>query len=114
MRGMDMKIIPESLLNSRNIVKKQKAEEQTPASDGVSRSSDFDKITIGAAEKTGIPDEQFVSQLKKSILAEIQAGASEYKLEGLKKQIALNEYDINVPDITKRIMLDNPEANYES
>lgn len=108
-----MKIVPENLINNRNIVKKQKPEEPKSASDTVSKSSDFDKITIGTAEKTGIPDEQFVSQLKKSILSEIQAGAPDYKLEDLKQQIALNEYDINVPDITKKIMLDSSETSHE-
>jgi len=109
-----MKIIPEHLVNSnRNVIKKQKTDEQKPASDTVSKSSDFDKITIGATQKTGTPDEQFVMQLKKSILSEIQAGASDYKLEGLKQQIALGEYDVNVADITRKIMLDNPEVGYE-
>ena len=109
-----MKIIPENLINSnRNIAKKQQSEEPKPASDGISKPSDFDKMTIGTTQKTGIPDEQFILQLKKSILSEIQAGAPEYKLEDLKQQIALGEYDTNVSDVIRKLTLDNPEANYE-
>ena len=108
-----MKIIPENLINNnRSLLKKQKHDEAKPASEHVSKSSDFDKITIGATQKTGIPDEQFVSQLKKSIIAEIQAGAPEYKLDDLKQQIALDEYDVNVPDIARKILLDN-EVGHE-
>jgi len=109
-----MKIIPESLINSnRNIVRKQGSDGTKTASETVSKSSDFDRITIGANQKTGIPDELFIAQLKKSILSEIQAGAPEYKLDALKQQITLDEYDVNIPDIIRKLLLDNPEANYE-
>ena len=109
-----MKIIPENLINSnRNIVKKQKQDDYKPASDSVSKSSDFDKITIGATQKIGIPDEQFVAMLKKSIITDIQGGAPDYKLDDLKQQIALNEYDVNVPDTIRKMLLDTSEVNYE-
>jgi len=109
-----MKIIPENIINSnRNIVRKQSSDDTKTASETVSKSSDFDRLTIGANQKAGVPDEQFIAQLKKSILADIQAGAPEYKLEGLKQQITLDEYDVNIPDIIRKMLLDNPEASYE-
>jgi len=108
-----MKIIPDSIISgNRNIAKKQSHDDNRPASGTVSKSSDYDKITIGAVQKDGIPDAQFIAQLKKSILADIQAGAPEYKLDDLKQQIALDKYDINVPDVIRKILLDN-EANHE-
>jgi len=108
-----MKIIPESIINSnRNIAKRQNQGENLPSSGSVSKSSDYDKITIGANQKTDLSDAQFVAQLKKGILAELQAGASEQKLEDLKQQIALEKYDVNVPDTIRKILLDN-EVNYD-
>ena len=109
-----MKIVPENIINSnRNIAKKQNVSENRQSPEAAGKASDFDKITIASNEKTGIPDAQFIAQLKKSIMSEIQAGAPEHKLDGLKRQIALDEYDINVPDVVRRIMLDSPEASYE-
>ena len=112
-KGTEMKIIPENMLNSnRNITKKHDSDNKKPAAGAISKSSDYDKVTIGADKKTGLSDAQFVAQLKKGILAEIQAGAPEYKLDDLKQQIALDEYDVNVPDIARKILLDN-EVGHE-
>ena len=109
-----MKIIPENIINSnRSIANKQNASENKQASGVSGKPSDYDKLTIASSEKTGVPDAQFIAQLKKSIMSEIQAGAPERKLDALKRQIALDEYDINIPDVVRKIMLDAPEAIYE-
>lgn len=109
-----MKIVPENIINSnRNIANKQNANESKQAPEASAKSSDYDKLTIASSDKGGVPDAQFIAQLKKGILSEIQAGAPEHKLDGLKRQIALGEYDVNVPDVVRKIMQDNPEASYE-
>jgi len=108
-----MKIIPENILNSnRNIARKQDSGDKKSAVETAFKSSDYDKITIGANQKNDLSDAQFIAQLKKGILAEIQAGAPEYKLEDLKQQIALDKYDVNVPDIARKMLLDN-EVGHE-
>jgi hypothetical protein len=109
-----MKVNPEiAIQNNKSIARKQAANENRQAGETGFKSSDFDKITIASNDKNGIPDAQFIMQLKKSILAEIQAGSPEHKLDDLKQQIALNQYDINIPDIVRKIMPAAPEAGNE-
>ena len=109
-----MKIVPENIINSnRNIVNKKNSNENKPVSETAEKSSDYDKLTIASNEKAGLPDAQFIAQLRKGVMSEIQAGAPEHKLDGLRRQIALDEYDINIPDIVRKLIQDSPEANYE-
>ena len=106
-----MKIIPENIVNNnKNIARKQSPEENKTAPEPGLKASGQDKITIEANQNAEMTDSQFISQLKRSILSEIQAGAPEHKLDDLKKQIALNEYDINIPDIIRKMLLDSQEA----
>ena len=108
-----MKIIPENIINTnKDILRKQPQNKGAAVSENVAKASDYDKITIGSKPDADVTDAQLISQLKKGILAEIQAGAPEHKLAGLKQQIALDEYDVNIPDIIRKIMLD-AEVNYE-
>ena len=109
-----MKIIPESVIKiNRDVSKKQNQGKDTAAFESAPKASVGDKITIGSNQAPALSDAEFIAQLKKTILSEIQAGAPEHKLADLKQQIALDEYDINIPDIVKKIMLDSTEASYE-
>ena len=108
-----MKIIPENIINpNRDIARKQGGGKGSQSSEAAARSS-FDKITIESNQNQGMSDEQLISQLKKSILSDIQTGAPEYKLNDLKQQIALDEYDINLTETIRKIMFGNPEVPYE-
>ena len=109
-----MKIIPENIINNiRNITRKQNPVENQSRAEAALKTAGRDEIIIAANLNTEISDEQFIAQLKKSVLSEIQTGASEYTLESLKQQIALNEYDINTPDIIRKMLLDKYEVSYE-
>ena len=106
-----MKIIPESLIaGNKNITRRQSADDCKTPSESVGKSLGRDKITI-AASQGEVSDAQLIAQLKKSLSAEIQAGASERKLDDLRQEIALGEYDVNIPDIIRKMLLD--EAPYE-
>ena len=109
-----MKIIPESIIKvNRDISKKQNFSKDTSASESTAKASAVDKITIEQSPGAALSDAEFIAQLKKNILSEIKAGAPEHKLGDLKQQIALDEYDVNIPDIVRKLMLDSHEASYE-
>lgn len=109
-----MKIIPEQILNNnRDVLRKQDAGKPGVKPEVAVKSSACDTITIEAKQDADVTDAQFIAQLKKSILSDIQAGAPEHKLDSLKRQIALNEYDVNIPEIIKKIMSAGPEVNYD-
>lgn len=109
-----MKIIPENAaLNSRNITRRANPDENKATPGSASKPAGCDKITIASSQNAGISDAQFVSQLKRGILSDIQAGAPEYKLDDLRQQIALGEYDVNIPDIIRKMLLDSQEAPHE-
>ena len=109
-----MKIIPESVIKiNKDVLKKQNQGKDTASFESAPKASASDKITIASNQVPALTDAEFIAQLKKNILSEIQAGAPEHKLADLKQQIALDEYDVNIPDIIKKIMLDSTEANYE-
>lgn len=108
-----MKIIPEQLMNNRDVLRKQNLDKKGAQPESAAKSAACDKITIEARQSEGLSDAQFIAQLKKGILSDIQAGASERKLDDLRQQIALGEYDVNASDVAKRIMNVGPEANYE-
>ena len=112
-----MKVVPESIINNnRNIAKKTNPDDSPARAETAARPSERDKIIITSnqgTDNTGISDAQFISRLKRSILSEVQTDAPEYMLDSLKQRIALNEYDINVPDIIRKMLLDNYEVNYE-
>lgn len=71
----------------------------------------FDQILINKVNQTNtkpaLNESQFISGLKSQISAEVQKGASEYKLADLSKQIALDEYDINPADIARKMMMND-------
>ena len=111
-----MKIIPENVIKiNRDIAKKQSLNKNKDASEAASdpalRSSACDKITIESSQGPALSDAELIAQLKKNILSDIQAGTPEHKLNDLKQQIALDEYDVNIPDIIRKLMLD--EGSYE-
>jgi len=109
-----MKIVPENIIKvNRDVSKKQNHSKDTAASESAAKLPAGDKITIGSNQAPALSDAEFIAQLKKNILSEIQAGAPEHKLADLKQQIALDEYDVNIPDIVKKIMLDSNEGSYE-
>ena len=113
-----MKIIPESAIKmNRDVLKKQNQGKEGQAAptapEASAKPSACDKLTIESSQNTALSDAEFIAQLKKNILSEMQAGASERKLNDLKQQIALDEYDINVPEVVRKIMLDSPEVSYE-
>jgi len=80
------------------------------SSDSVAKSADFDKISIGKDEG-GRSDAQLIAALKKSIMSDLMVGASEQKLNDLRQQIALGEYDVNPSDIAKKMLLDVVDTN---
>ena len=109
-----MKIIPENIIKTnKDIVRKPFPDKDAAAPEAAEKSSGRDKITIASNQSGEITDAQFIAQLKKSIISDIQAGAPEHKLNDLKQQIALDEYDVNISDIIRKIMHDNPEGGYE-
>jgi len=109
-----MKIIPENMLNAnKEILRKPAQSKEAPVSGAAAKPSGYDTITIAANPNTGVTDEQYIAQLKKNILSDINSGATAHKLTDLRQQIALGDYDVNVPDIVRKIMQDNPEASYE-
>ena len=108
-----MKIIPENIIKvNSDIVKKQNQGKSASESGLPAKSAPRDKITIESAPAVTLSDAELVAQLKKSILNDIQAGADRHKLNDLKRQIALEEYDVNIPEVVKKIMLD-AENTYE-
>jgi len=108
-----MKITPDNILKiNRDVTKKQPETKSTVASNSTSKPFAQDKITIESNQGLTLSDVEFVTQLKKNILAEIKAGAPEHKLIDLKQQIALNEYDVNVPEVVRKIMLDSHEVSH--
>jgi len=109
-----MKIIPEQIINNnRDVLKKQDVAKKSMQPETAAKASACDTITIEAKQAAEITDAQFIAQLKKMVLADIQAGTPEYKLEGLKQQIALDEYDVNIPDIVKKLMNVSSEVGHE-
>lgn len=108
-----MKIIPEQIINNRDLLRKQDAGKKSAQPETAVKASACDTLTIDATRSAGISDAQFISQLKKGIMSDIQAGAPEHKLDSLKQQIALDEYDVNIPEIVKKLMNVSPEVNYE-
>ena len=111
-----MKIIPPGITRNPDVsnlydAKKKRAESGDAPKEG-GKAVDRDKMTIGADSSPVLSDAQLIASLKKSIMADIQAGASQQKIANLKQQVALNEYDINPADIARRMLLDN-EANYD-
>ena len=59
------------------------------------------KISPPGAAKN---DARFVSSVTAQILNEVRAGADAKKISGLKKQVALGQYDINPEEIANKIM----------
>jgi len=109
-----MKIIPGNMFNTgRDVMRKQSQSEAAAPKDAAAKTAGRDKIIIESTQNPGLSDAQLIAQLKKSILSEIQAGAPEYKLTDLKQQVALDKYDINISEIIRKLLLDNPEVNYE-
>jgi len=107
-----MKIIPDSSIKlNRDVAKKHNHTKDAAAFDLASKSAARDKITITSTQSHALSDAEFMAQLKKSILSDIQAGAPEHKLSDLKQQIALDEYDINISDIVRKMMLDSSEVS---
>ena len=107
-----MRIIPDSSIKlNRDVAKRQNQGKETNVTDSASKSAAHDKITISSTQSPVLSDADLLAQLKKSILGDIQSGASEHKLGGLKQQIALDEYDLNVPDIVRKMMLDSNEVS---
>jgi len=108
-----MKIIPENIISTnRDIVRKPVQGKDAQAA-GTAGKPSCDTITIAANQNTEVTDAQFIAQLKKMILTDIQAGAPEHKLNDLKQQIALDQYDVNIPDVVRKIMSDGAEVSYE-
>jgi hypothetical protein len=110
-----MKVIPESVIKlNRDILKKQNhSSKDMKAFESPVKASACDKLTIESNQNPALSDDQLIALLKKNIMSEIQAGAPERKLDDLRQQIALDEYDVNVPDIVRKMMLDSYEVSYE-
>ena len=108
-----MKIIPESIIKVNSDIAKKQNQGKSASDAGLPvKSVPRDKITIESAQPTALSDAELVAQLKRSILNDIQAGADMHKLNDIKKQIALDAYDVNIPEVVKKIMLD-AENSYE-
>ncbi|MCL1809362.1 MAG: hypothetical protein FWG42_06340 [Clostridiales bacterium] len=109
-----MKIVPENIVSgNRNIARKQNPNENRGLQEAAAKPEGRDKITIAPSRGSDIPDAQFIAQLRKNIVSEIMAGAPEYKLDDLRQQAALGEYDVNIPDIIRKMLLDSHEVNHE-
>lgn len=62
-----------------------------------------DTLTIQSEKANSLSDEQFLSVTTKRIAAEVRQGASEYKLQDLRRQVALGEYDIGVNEMIRKM-----------
>ena len=107
-----MKIIPSGLPRNPDVTNAQIPKKSRVSSEEAAKQADCDKITIGASNSSGPSDAQLIASLKKSIMTDIWAPAPEQKINDLKQQIALNQYDINPGDIAKRLMHDS-EADHD-
>lgn len=72
----------------------------------VSRNAEYDQLTIRQTPITQKSDEQFILSLKNQLSSEVKTGASQYKLDDLRRQVTLNEYDKNIADIARKILMD--------
>ncbi|MCL1983143.1 MAG: hypothetical protein FWG53_08695 [Clostridiales bacterium] len=109
-----MKIIPENIVpGGRNVARKQNSDENRALHGAAAKPEGCDKITIAPNRDADVPDAQFIAQLRKSIVSEILAGAPEYKLDDLRQQAALGEYDVNIMDIIRKMLLDSQEVKNE-
>ena len=66
-----------------------------------------DTITIRSGGAPASSDSQFIQMVKKHLLSEIGAGASEYKLNDLRCQVALGQYDVNISEIVRKMTLES-------
>lgn len=105
-----MKVLPSSVNRNPEINNLRNISKNCVMPGTVKKEADYDRITIGAASSSALSEDQFIVSLRKTISAEIQAGAPEQKLHDLKQQVAMNEYEINPSDIVRRLMLDSGEV----
>ena len=63
--------------------------------------SKVDTVSIHSEEK--LSDAQFIERLTGQVLKEVENGAGNDKLQDLKRQVLLGEYDINPDDIVNKI-----------
>lgn len=103
-----MKILPNGIKNSDGYqVSKlaQKEKEMKTAGDATMKAAGkTDTLTIKSVPEEIKVDAQFVENLKNQILSEVKAGADLHKMDDLKKQISLGQYDINPADIVRKMM----------
>lgn len=70
------------------------------------KNANYDQLTIHQTTNPIANDEQFISVLKDQLSSEVKMGASQYKLDDLRRQVALNQYDLNPADIARKILMD--------
>lgn len=79
--------------------------DQTSASGKLKNSKNFDDIIIHYNNASDTNSDAFINDIKNKIMADVKSPAASYKLNDLKSQIALGEYQINISDIAKKILL---------
>lgn len=89
------------IVNSTNLKKLNKI-----STSSAQKNAEFDQLTISQTPTTMKSDEQFISLLKNQLSSEVKMGASQYKIDDLSKQIALDKYDKNLAEIARKILMD--------
>lgn len=84
---------------ANNTGRTSSSEAQTSA-----KASGFDQILINRTADAKLSDDQFVGMLTKQLSSEVKSGTSPYVLEDLQRQVALNQYDVNVSDIARKLI----------
>ncbi|MEA4987061.1 MAG: hypothetical protein VB095_03305 [Anaerovorax sp.] len=92
---------PSGIVNSNSLKKSNKI-----STVSAQKNAEYDQITISQTPAAQKSDEQFISFLKNQLSSEVKMGASQYKIDDLSKQIALNKYDKNLADISRKILMD--------
>lgn len=72
-------------------------------SNQIKSAKNFDDIIIHANQNAD--EDVFSRDLKNKIFSEVKSSISDYKLNDIKSQIALGEYQINSDEIVKRMLL---------
>lgn len=71
----------------------------------VKNNKNFDNIIISSLNSNEDSTDTVINDLKNKIMSDIKSPAPQNKINDLKSQIALGEYQINTHDIVKKILL---------
>jgi anti-sigma28 factor (negative regulator of flagellin synthesis) len=96
-----------NIMAAKNVAKPDNAAKTEKKTDKAGFADALSKVmsdSIQINSNQNLSDEQFIRQLSKKISDEVKAGTSQAKLDEIKRQIALGEYEIDVDDIVGKIL----------